>query len=504
MVTPMVLAQRPWLIAGLCFVLMLALRLPFLSQTLLGEEGTHAMLVIGGYELHFDPSSQRNAQGQDEHCLLIVAQLAGVDVVARPGRSLMPYCILGYGVRPLVQVFHPQNLSFDEKSVLVRSAFLAISIFGMIALTFLAYLVSLRLSTGLARWAPYLILLFATSSPLIVGATIQPQLDGAFGFAFLGTASLLLYGASRPNISKVMRILFAFGCGILATLCKNEWPIALMASILGLLFLRLGVLAVLHGWAKFRINSSPTMSLEEGSQVSALVLGLFGGMAAGIALCYWLSPSDYMAGFSLMHGIQDSRKSHWKIFAKSVWFNAPLLKTLFILLAMGLVMALSNWRRLLSTQFSLAILWVWACAITIGFLQSGWGGDGFPRYFVTSFVLAASFVLSQLPAFFGMWESRLRVPLFLGAIFILTILNITQLVFIFALKQSITVPADPQNTKEALIGASQLYLRDQYGVVFHHSSLRYYFPGTNFISQAIGEEGAKQWKLPDERYHMVF
>ena len=65
-------------------------------------------------------------------------------------------------------------------------------------------------------------------------------------------------------------------------------------------------------------------------------------------------------------------------------------------------------------------------------------------------------------------------------------------------------PADPQNTKEALIGASQLYLRDQYGVVFHHSSLRYYFPGTNFISQAIGEEGAKQWKLPDERYHMVF
>ena len=83
-------------------------------------------------------------------------------------------------------------------------------------------------------------------------------------------------------------------------------------------------------------------------------------------------------------------------------------------------------------------------------------------------------------------------------------MNITQLVFIFALKQSITVPADPQNTKEALIGASQLYLRDQYGVVFHHSSLRYYFPGTNFISQAIGEEGAKQWKLPDERYHMVF
>lgn len=234
-----------------------------------------------------------------------------------------------------------------------------------------------------------------------------------------------------------------------------------------------------------------------------IVVGLIVGCLAGMAVCYWFSPADYLGGFGLMKNIHGSRTSHLKIFLKSLYFNRQILMPIIIVLIIGAWCVVKNWRTLMSYQIGLLVLYVWSCGVFVGFLQSGWGGDGFPRYYLPPLLVGGTFVVSQLPMLTQSLSSKFKSN---GVIIVCTlaiVFNYGKLLYGFNQGESVTVPGNYVDVKNAIIGASQINHKDPYGIMVHQASLRYYFPDVNFIAIDIGREGALQWKLPSPQYYLV-
>ena len=218
------------LVACAAFLLMITLRAPFLQQTLIGEEGIFAILV-SGYQSPAIKSTNDLPSQIDQHCLIVLGHIDQTgDALARPGRNIVPYCFLGFFIKPFIAPLNTATLDFDSKSGLIRSVFLGLSSVGFLSLCFLSYLVSLRLS-GYKALLPFLVLFYFTTTHLAIGSSIQPQLDGAFGFLLLSNAALLIYLGSRASSPHWSKLSLNFLAGFLVALCKNEWPLTLLVSV---------------------------------------------------------------------------------------------------------------------------------------------------------------------------------------------------------------------------------------------------------------------------------
>ena len=499
--------QRKWVfVATLTFIVLILLRIPFLNQTLIGEEGSFAMIVTG-YEgpksfsneiLQADPLPQKTARARviDDNCLMLIARIdVQGDFLVRPGRNIVPYCFLGLAVKPVAQLFKPEQASFDNKTQFIRAIFLSLSALGFVSLCILCYLVSRRLS-GVSTYLPYLVLLYVTTNHLALGSSIQPQLDGMFGYLLLSNVALLIYLGSNPNLSIFSKFSVNTGAGFLVAFCKNEWPITLLASIGGIFLLKLAFTA----FVAYRKDDKFWGQL---ASELPIVLGLVAGCLAGMGFCYWFSPDDYLGGFGLMKNIHSSRTSHFKIFLKSLYFNRQILMPIIVVLVIGAWCVVKNWRALITNQIGLLVLYVWSCGVFIGFLQSGWGGDGFPRYYLPPLLMGGAFLISQLPALKGHLNSAYKLQGAITICVLATVFNYGKLLYAFHRDESITVPANYVEVKKAIIGAAEINTKDPYGIMVHQASLRYYFPDINFIAIDIGREGALQWKLPSSKYYLV-
>lgn len=482
------------LVAFILFLLMIAVRVPFLHQPLIGEEGMFAM-IITGYQSPAIKTTDDLPSKIDQNCLLVFGHIdeAG-DTLGRPGRNIAPYCFLGFLVKPIISPMNVVDLSFDAKSRLIRSAFLGLSSIGFLSLCFLTYLVSLRLS-GLKASLPFLLLLFFASTHLAVGSSIQPQLDGAFGFLLLSNAALLIYFGSRPSTPSWAVFPAYFLAGFLVAFCKNEWPITLLASVV-MVYLALFASRI------FTFYHGSFIGFSESKSNIVVGMGLVLGCASGMGLCYLFSPADYLAGFNLMKNIHGSQESHVKIFFQSLKFNFQILAPNFAILILGLWCVFKNWKSLLDQEIGLLILYVLSLGILVGFLQSGWGGDGFPRYYLPPLLLSGIFAITQLPS----WADSFRpkaIKVTATILGVAIIFNYGSLFNKFSAGESVTVPGNYADIKNSLIGAAAINKRDPYGVMVHQVGLGFYFPGANFISIDIGREAALQWPLPDEKYYLV-
>ena len=278
--------------------------------------------------------------------------------------------------------------------------------------------------------------------------------------------------------------------------CKNEWPLTLLASVAGILFLKLAYTALVAFRKEDKFWGQIASELP-------IAFGLIAGCLVGMGVCYRFSPADYLGGFGLMKRIHSSRTSHFKIFLKSLYFNYQILMPIIVVLVIGAWCILKNWRALITNQIGLLVLYVWSCGVFIGFLQSGWGGDGFPRYYLPPLLMSGAFLISQLPVLISHVSSSFKVKGVITICMLATLFNYCKLLYVFHQDGSITVPANYVEVKKSIIGASEINRKDPYGIMVHQAALRYYFPDVNFIAIDIGREGALQWKLPSPQYYLV-
>ena len=417
------------------------------------------------------------------------------DALARPGRNIVPYCFLGFFIKPFIAPLNTATLDFDSKSGLIRSVFLGLSSVGFLSLCFLSYLVSLRLS-GYKALLPFLVLFYFTTTHLAIGSSIQPQLDGAFGFLLLSNAALLIYLGSRASSPHWSKLSLNFLAGFLVALCKNEWPLTLLVSVVLVYCLMFAYRTI----ASYRDISVDT---HQNSRNLSVGIGLILGCLVGMGFCYLFSPNDYLAGFGLMKNIHGSQGSHLKIFFQTLRFNYQILTPCIVMLILGLWCIWKNWKSLLNQEMGLFILYILSFGILAGFMQSGWGGDGFPRYYLPPLLLSGIFLITQLPSALPQLTKAIVSKSFAVILGLAIVINYSALLIKFERGESLTVPSNYVDVKNALIGAAAINKKDPYGVMVHQVGLGFYFPGTNFITLDIGREEALKWPLPSPKYYLV-
>jgi hypothetical protein len=202
--------------------------------------------------------------------------------------------------------------------------------------------------------------------------------------------------------------------------------------------------------------------------------------------CLIISPGDYLSGYKLMQSIGSQNNSPVTL----ITIFRDLLNPLGLLICISVLMTLINFREQLNHNFFLLIYMVFAVGIGVGFISSGWLGDGFPRYFAPPMLLVAGYIAAVLPTLFDRKKSYLAIiciaVIGLGIVQNFRILNVYREATI-----SITVPGDTNWIKNDIVLAAKRSLDNPNQVFITHSSVRYYFPRTQFVSMDYGASGAQ-------------
>lgn len=334
-------SPRPWAPAVLLAVGLFAtaaLRAPFLDLPLSGEEGIFAMLAV---------DNGRPAPAARES--IAVARAGGRDAWEAPQHPLPPYVFLIHAVRPLLAPEHFGALPLEQKSRLARWPFFALSIAAWICWLALAWKSAAGDASG---WKLALAaLLFANSAPLVVGASIQPQLDGSFGVLAVCVSALCLAFSNRSAAAGA-------GAGFAAALGKNEWALAFAAAC---------ALAWLAG--RF-FKTAPDASEQRA------IPWAFAGLVAGTLLSAVLDWANYRDGFLLMFKFGLGTPQPWSTtFAQRL----PWIWPLFPMLALAAWLFCSN--RAHAANPAHRLLFFYGIALSAGYLATNWTSDFFPRYF---------------------------------------------------------------------------------------------------------------------------
>ncbi|NUB12651.1 hypothetical protein GAY28_07980 [Azospirillum brasilense] len=350
----------------------LAVRLPFLANPLVGEEGSHAALVLGD-----DPVSSRTNNGLPQ---ILVGRIGGTELFGSFERNIVPYLLLdrvvrGTGLSGLV----PQT-SLEGVSMAARLPFLVLFAIGG-AVLFRAALVGAAGLGGVAAAVPVLIAGYVLTTPLAVGASIQPQIDGSVGVFLIGVAAWIAgvrpEGRSRPFAAALL-------AGFIVALGKHEWAATLVA-------------ATVTAWIAVTVARALLPGAEDAQAVRRMhrtAAGLIAGSALGVVFCLWVSTQEYLYGIYLMDRISRMHNTAAVQFMR----NLPFLYPLWGLIAVtsGILLAFAV-RRVLVERFLACVFAVWGTGITVGFLWGAWAGDGFPRYFMPPLLLLGLFVILSCP-----------------------------------------------------------------------------------------------------------
>jgi len=478
---------RRILLCVISLVLIIGIRTPLLEKPLFREEGNFASLIIYPLSTQIKTIDELGVSDPPfvQSCLLLVGRIDGKDILVRPGRNLMPYCLINKILHPLIKPYWQTLQTFDKKTKLARMIYLGISSIGLIASLILCYLVSLRL-VGWAVFLPYLLFIYAGTTHLSVGSSIQPQLDGTIGVALLCSAYLMMYLSLSAQLKTKLCFFLLMMSGMLISFGKNEWPIVFLVALLGSMgFYFFAKVAT----RKFTIpNSIRVIKTTLLKKISAFkITPLLLGIMLGSILCILLSPADYFSGYSLMGNIAAQRYAPWHLVLSYLDILKPL--SIFIGIAVGLTY--------LQFKFSLQVFsylpfiyFLFALGITIGFIYSGYLGDGFPRYFAPSLMLIMMYCINLLPIVMQIIHRLWLVPILV--ILMLLIYNNYQIIEVYRTTSiSITIPGDTNWKKNDLVRAAKLSNENSNQVYLIDASIVYYYPEANFISADMGKPAAE-------------
>jgi hypothetical protein len=347
------------LLAAALLIVVAVARLPFIGNVLAGEEGDFAALVLDDV-----PTSVVS----DTH--LPRDQIGFIDgkpVLTSFHRTVMPYIILERLGRAFAIHHALGRLPAKKLTVAARLPFAIIFLLGsagLIALTVQAASSASQRPALAAAIAPLGITLWSLTTPLAVGASIEPQVDGSVGVLLLGTAASLLVAGDIEHRMARWRFLVA---GLLAGLGKHEWALAFAGAALGAFLITLLFSSVRR-------------------QAASACTVFFIGLAAAVALSYVVSPADYRNGFGVMANFYSRTGGHlWALEPPQLPFTMPVVA---LVAADGLFLAMVL-RPLLRSAPGLLLAYLGAAAITVGYIVSGWPGDFFPRYFTPPLIVSA-------------------------------------------------------------------------------------------------------------------
>jgi len=357
-------------LAAALLTLVAATRLPFIGNTLAGEEGYFAALVLNGV-----PTSALNEQHLPRE---IAGFIDGKPILQTFHRTVMPYIVMEKVGRAVAARNALGRLPPERLNIAARWPFafmFLLGSIGLIALTVQASAAGDKRRAAAIALAPLGVTLWTLTSPLAVGASIQPQVDGSVGVLLLGTAATLLAVGDFAHPSARWRFLAA---GLLAGLGKHEWALAFTAAALCAL-----LVCLIDASVRRRTTTAFAFFLI--------------GVAVAVGLSYAASPADYRSGFDVMANIFSMTGGELWALRESQWpFTVPVVALALI----DGIFVVAVLRPLVRTAPGLLLAYLGAAAIVVGYAVSGWRGDNFPRYFAPPLVI--------LPLVFVALWSRFR------------------------------------------------------------------------------------------------
>lgn len=296
---------------------------------------------------------------------------------------------------------------------------------------------------------------WALSTPLAVGASIQPQLDGSVGVLLLGLSAFLLSTKKHPTLLVC--------AGILAGLGKHEWSLAFFVAAVLVIFIKL---------------------VGEKSVDKNIILFLI-GLAAGVGISLTASTSDYLAGFSVMRSFY-GEESPLYLARKNYQYLAP---TALVLISCG-VLILINFGKILVDDSLNFMLFLSGAAILCGFALSGHNPD-LPRYFAPALVIGV-YVFLNLRSFGSapkVYNSILYLALLCGFIF-----NAQYLISRFSNDLSVTTCATtmPDLNQQRRIYDETINQNLKNKIPVISSGIWLYYPDIFFIEESVARVGGMQ------------
>lgn len=436
----------------LIFILLLAAlvisRVPFAGQMLLGEEGSFAALVASPV-----PSS---AVTPNKLPQMLIGSIGGEAIYYPFQRNITPYLLIERTAGSALRALDVHEAAPQRMTVAVRLAYFAFFVLGTAGLLWIAT----------KSWLSIALVIFTLSTPLAVGASIQPQIDGSTGVALVGLSCLLLLGSSplHQGLSFVV-------AGFLIGLGRHELALAFGAAAFATLALQ---------WI-LRISSRQRIVL--------FCIGLGLGVVAAILI----SPTDYAMGYATMNRVYSAHLSR----LNALWTQAQFVWPVWLLIAATLAALGWRLRTLLSDHPEIVVVALGATAIALGFAISGWSGDGFPRYYAPALVAIA----------YGLVALRQRVPpvskplataVLVGCL-VGVASNAVTLTKTWQSGTSITsMPGVPLAAMTNKLADTAAKTRAAGTIALEQASLWAYYPGVDFIGLDVGAVGARQ--LLEERY----
>jgi len=288
-----------------------AVRIPFLANVLIGEEGGFAFLVANPRPSY--------AMTQERTPQSLMANIDGEPLFTNFQHAITPYYILEMGLGTLTRPLHILELDFEDRTRAVRASFLLLFMIGVAGLLYLSARTLTEPCAGIWNAVIAAIPVYVLTTPLAFGASIQPQVDGSAGVLLLGLAGWLLVSADdRPNGA----YLFGFA-GLLVGIGRMEWGLAVLAVI--------AVTAALG--ALFRVSTFR-------ATVPMLI-----GLVVGITISIFLSLDQYISSFKTM--VRFANTSDQVLVARDyVIYTAPVI----ILFVLGTLLSLPRLKRLLAAR----------------------------------------------------------------------------------------------------------------------------------------------------------
>lgn len=325
-------------------------RLPFLVSPLQVEEGTHAYLLCCN-----PPAPTYLWQGR----------INGNDIFGVPLHPALIYeTLMLYG-----QIWKHAIETFREYPLatifLIRLAF---SVFQCTIFSLLFTVVlndpnkASRSKTGI--W----VLCSLAVSQISIATSLSVQVDGSVGSLLPGllAAGLLMY--RQKFISNTWAFLFLFISSVFLGFGKNEWGLALAASIILIIVL----LSTMAAFQKI-IVGQPYL----GFCVTILL-----GLILGNIINYYFDPKNYIEGVRLMIGLSDASAS--KNFS---WVLIKRLQYLYLHILLILVTGIGVIKSGKNVDTVLLVLFVWGCALFFPYYLTNWGGLTIQRYYAPSLVV---------------------------------------------------------------------------------------------------------------------
>lgn len=445
--------------ACLTFMCIAAVRVPFLSNLLIDEEGIFGYLVINTKEIV--------SFGKGE--AIILSRLDGEDIYGGAEHPLLPYLILNKLLRPIFSEGNSySDLSFAAKSRMGRKPFIFSFLVGLAALFFVWLRVFNSKRRPEALVACFLIL-YVSTTPLLVGGSIQPQVDGSIGVMVLGVAALLIILGAGLRAPQSALILIAGG--VTASIGKNEWTLALLASVL--------VTGAINTVSLINGRNSVTDSKKS---LRFLLMIVFGAIL-GSLFSYYASPENFLGGISVMHRLSSNESvSLGQVFLHNITWTWPV----FLLIVVCTWLIFQN-KNSVAHKTEVTLLYLWGILLCAGYLFVPWGGDGFPRYYIPSAFILLFFATTVLGhVTLGEHFSRVIIAgTIIGIVFNLTYLNAR-----YMNRESISSgPGTSLDNKLQEYRKHYESFRETNRYVISDAAIGYYYRDIDFVGQALGERG---------------